>query len=80
MCKDKARIRMCGRMSATIPMIAVEGQYKNSKMFIRTAPEFNGRSKFQCVQKQGQNSNVWKNKIIISMLIKRGPKFHCLDE
>ena len=49
MCKDKARIRMCGRMRAKIPMIAVEGQVKNSKMFIRTAPEFNVRSKFQCV-------------------------------
>ena len=80
MCKDKARIRLCGRMRATIPMIAVEGQDKNSKMFIRTAPEFNVRSKFQCVQKQGQNSNVWKKKIIISILIRLGPEFHCLEE
>ena len=35
------------------------------------------RSEFQCLKKQGQNSNDRKDKITMPMFTKIGPEFQC---
>ena len=38
------------------------------------------KSKFQCLQKQGQNSNVWEDKMRIPMLLKMRPENSSVSE
>ena len=60
-------------------MFAVEGQDKNSSVSNNRArtPMFRKiRAKFQGVQNEGQNCNVWLNKIITPMLIEIGSELH----
>ena len=42
-------------------------------MFARIRPEFD------CLQGQGKNSNVWKDKVKILMFARIRPEFQCLQ-
>ena len=37
------------------------------------------RTEYQCFERQGQNSDVWKDKTRIVMFGKIRPKFQCLE-